>query len=47
MCQLAPNLAKILADPEAVRHGAKPVLEILEEVLELRRIVGVGDDACK
>ena len=47
MSQLAPNLAKVLADPEAVRHRAKPILEILEEALKLRRVVGVGDDSCK
>ena len=47
MSQLAPDLAKVLAHPEAVRHGAKPVLEILEETFKLRRIVGVGDDSCK
>ena len=47
MSQLAPNLAKVLADPEAVRHRAKPVLEILEEAFKLRRVVGVSDDPCK
>ena len=47
MSQLAPDLAKVLAHPEAVRHSAKPVLEILEETFKLRRIVGVGDDSCK
>ena len=47
MSQLAPNLAKVLADPEAVRHRAKPVLEIFEQVLKLRRVIGVGDDSCK
>ena len=47
MSQLAPNLAKILADSEAVRHGTESVLKILEEVLKLRWVVGVGDDSCK
>ena len=47
MSQLAPNLAKVLAHSETVRHSAKPVLEILEEAFKLRRIVGVGDDSCK
>ena len=47
MSQLAPNLAKILADSKAVRHGTESVLKILEEVLKLRWVVGVGDDSCK
>ena len=47
MSQLAPNLAKILANSKAVCHCTESVLEILEEVLKLRRVVGVGDDSCK
>ena len=47
MSQLAPNLAKILANSKAVRHSTESVLKILEEVLKLRWVVGVGDDSCK
>ena len=43
VCQLTAELAKVVCDSEAVSHRAKSVLEIFEETVELRRVVGVCD----
>ena len=44
--QLAPDLAEVLADPDAVRHGAHTVLQVLEVAPELGRVVGVRYHSC-
>ena len=43
---MAPDLPEVFSDSEAVRHGAEPVLEVLEVVFKLGWVVGVGDDTC-
>ena len=42
--ELTAQLPVVISHSEAVSHGAESVLEILEVTVELRRIVGVGDD---